>query len=308
MSDCTHAPRHDTTTADGLAACCAADAWALTGGLQGPLLPEQLAADPEPSPDDWEAISALLPEVGEEPTETELERWDDAREAAIAAYREEWARLRREAGIPDRPYRCRGCSEVRDLDDTDAPCATCELCASCSPTAGGPGSSQRCAVCDADGRTTVLAHVTSQQPGFRRWTEGTLSVAEDSRVEWRVVGRSIVDGETDRTRIELAADLPGLRKQARQAKDLLDDAIDRIREGVALCQCGEATEVRCAYDGRGDGWRVIIWMPVYLRASHEAAGNRGVWPYNGALLLSVSPDCADALVETDGEWTEVLPS
>lgn len=63
----------------------------------------------------------------------------------------------------------------------------------------------------------------------------------------------------------------------------------------AQCACGEATGEACNWSGPRADTVVIEWMPEHLRASHEAAGNRGVYPHNGALRLRVHPDCAEML-------------
>lgn len=63
------------------------------------------------------------------------------------------------------------------------------------------------------------------------------------------------------------------------------------------CECGEATGQRCAWTGPRTKTVVIEWMPAYLRESHRAAGNAGVYPHNGALRLRVHPDCAALLAE-----------
>jgi hypothetical protein len=47
---------------------------------------------------------------------------------------------------------------------------------------------------------------------------------------------------------------------------------------------------------------VVEWMPEYLRASHEAAGNSGWWPHNGAERVAVERSCADLLIEGDGDY------
>lgn len=47
-------------------------------------------------------------------------------------------------------------------------------------------------------------------------------------------------------------------------------------------------------------------MPVHLRASHEAAGNRGVFPHNGSERILMHRDDAAALAADDAEWTQVL--
>lgn len=47
-------------------------------------------------------------------------------------------------------------------------------------------------------------------------------------------------------------------------------------------------------------------MPLHLRASHDAARNRGVHPHNGSERVLMHRADADALVADDGEWTRVL--
>lgn len=50
------------------------------------------------------------------------------------------------------------------------------------------------------------------------------------------------------------------------------------------------------------------WMPEHLRSSHEAAGNRGTYPANGANRIRVARACADSMIATDGEWCEIVES
>jgi len=50
----------------------------------------------------------------------------------------------------------------------------------------------------------------------------------------------------------------------------------------------------------------IEWMPVWLRASHEAAGNHGSYPHNGAERLLVDPACAKELIASDPEWVSLV--
>ena len=66
------------------------------------------------------------------------------------------------------------------------------------------------------------------------------------------------------------------------------------------CECGAVTGERC--DAAG-ATTTIEWMPRDLRASHDAAGNSGEWPHNGARHLRVTPECGARLVAQDGEWT-----
>ena len=76
------------------------------------------------------------------------------------------------------------------------------------------------------------------------------------------------------------------------------------------CECGE-------FDGGGgpcDWWGPVVetvvveFMPEHLRASHEAAGNAGIYPHNGAVRIRCERSCADRLahVWADGEQTADL--
>jgi hypothetical protein len=71
------------------------------------------------------------------------------------------------------------------------------------------------------------------------------------------------------------------------------------KKKTGQCQCGEADgNGKCAYRGP---LVTVEYMPMWLRASHEAAGNRGEWPHNGALRLDVAPDCAARISDADDE-------
>lgn len=50
---------------------------------------------------------------------------------------------------------------------------------------------------------------------------------------------------------------------------------------------------------------LIETMPRYLRASHEAAGNAGCYPHNGAVRAVTTTVAADALVAGD-PWSRVV--
>lgn len=69
------------------------------------------------------------------------------------------------------------------------------------------------------------------------------------------------------------------------------------------CDCGRMTGVRCAWHGPRAETVLMEWMPEHLRASHEAAGNRGVYPHNGAERVRCSRECAESLADA---WTEVV--
>ncbi len=64
---------------------------------------------------------------------------------------------------------------------------------------------------------------------------------------------------------------------------------------VASCESGAATGEPCSWDGEADDLVTIEWMPEHLRASHEAAGNWGSYPANGAKRLRCCPACAEML-------------
>ena len=53
------------------------------------------------------------------------------------------------------------------------------------------------------------------------------------------------------------------------------------------------------------GMVLVEYMPCWLRASHEAAGNSGTYPANGADRFLVPAAAADE-IEDDDEWTRVL--
>ena len=73
-------------------------------------------------------------------------------------------------------------------------------------------------------------------------------------------------------------------------------------EEIVRCQCEEAFGEICSWTGPRSETVVLEWMPDHLRASHRAAGNRGVYPENGAVRLRVARECAELLLETDADW------
>jgi hypothetical protein len=76
----------------------------------------------------------------------------------------------------------------------------------------------------------------------------------------------------------------------------------------AQCECGQVTGSRCEGIELRDEMVSIEWMPEWLRGSHEAAGNHGRYPANGALRLLVTEACAASIEESDGEWTHRIGS
>ena len=94
--------------------------------------------------------------------------------------------------------------------------------------------------------------------------------------------------------------------EAARAKGKLSGKIKRVR-GCRVehhCDSGEATGERCQWTGNASELTEVEYMPEQHRASHEAAGNRGVYPANGAIRIHVCPACCESLVDDD--WcTEV---
>lgn len=67
------------------------------------------------------------------------------------------------------------------------------------------------------------------------------------------------------------------------------------------CESGTATGEPCTWTGKACDLVIVEWMPEHLRASHEAAGNWGEYPYNGAQRLRCCPACAEMLQADEGE-------
>lgn len=77
-------------------------------------------------------------------------------------------------------------------------------------------------------------------------------------------------------------------------------------EPDAACECGDWSGDPCQWTGPRSETVRVEWMPEHLRASHEAAGNRGAYPHNGAVRSRVKISCAERMIEHDGEWCEVI--
>lgn len=72
------------------------------------------------------------------------------------------------------------------------------------------------------------------------------------------------------------------------------------------CECGTVMGERCTFDGPRAETVVIEVMPRSLRDSHTAAGNRGSYPANGADRLRVHRDCADQILNVEGDWAAIV--
>jgi hypothetical protein len=71
------------------------------------------------------------------------------------------------------------------------------------------------------------------------------------------------------------------------------------------CGCGDVTGVACDWTGLADEMVVVEWMPEHLRGSHEAAGNAGVYPANGARRTAMERSCAEGVVDGLEEWASI---
>lgn len=93
-----------------------------------------------------------------------------------------------------------------------------------------------------------------------------------------------------------------------QRRDRLTIAqlLDETRPPVVRCQCGATCGVPCDLVIVRANGVVVEWMPPYLRGSHEAAGNEGRWPHNGAQRLLVDDACAERIVESDPKWASIV--
>ena len=76
-------------------------------------------------------------------------------------------------------------------------------------------------------------------------------------------------------------------------------ASDELDIDIVECECGYAGGVRCTWSDPIWQTTAYEYMPEHLRASHEAAGNSGSWPGNGAVVLRVEASCAERLSEEE---------
>src|SRR5690606_17614572 len=79
-----------------------------------------------------------------------------------------------------------------------------------------------------------------------------------------------------------------------------------VREVAVSCECGDVTHQPCEWRGPTADTVVVEYMPEYLRASHAVAGNAGVYPANGAVRIRCERSCAEAIVEVEDGWAEIV--
>lgn len=71
------------------------------------------------------------------------------------------------------------------------------------------------------------------------------------------------------------------------------------------CECGRVTGVACAWEGDEAETVIMHVVQEYLRDSYRALG-RGVSGTGDELVLRVERSCAQGLLETEGEWAEIV--
>lgn len=76
------------------------------------------------------------------------------------------------------------------------------------------------------------------------------------------------------------------------------------------CRCGAWTGEPCRWSGPTSEMVTVEYMPEHLRSQHQAAGNSGSYPYNGAMRVTVSATCADRLLNggdgSDDGWAWIV--
>ena len=158
--------------------------------------------------------------------------------------------------------------------------------------------------------------------------EGNLLASESaSEAEVEALAQSIADRVADafpgfEVEIPIAWKTSGCSPRTRvYGPDPLQE--DKIREKVdaianqaweewcenlperVRCACGQITGEQCETFAPPDELVTIEWMPDHLRASHEAAHNRGTYPHNGAERFKVTRECATNV--TDDDWCFIVP-
>lgn len=91
--------------------------------------------------------------------------------------------------------------------------------------------------------------------------------------------------------------------------EVVQTAIAMMRASRTVhCECGVWTGERCVWTGPKSQTVVVEYMPEYLRASHQAAGNAGLYPANGAVRVRVERYCAELLLSNEDErdWAQIV--
>lgn len=53
---------------------------------------------------------------------------------------------------------------------------------------------------------------------------------------------------------------------------------------------------------------LVEWHPLHNRGAHDAAGNTGHWPHNGARRLALCDECAAELLTSEPDWASEVRS
>lgn len=85
-----------------------------------------------------------------------------------------------------------------------------------------------------------------------------------------------------------------------------DDEDIAVKPRTVRCECGDYTGERCMWIGSPEETVVVEYMPEYYRASHEAAGNVGRYPHNGAVRIRCERSCAESIVANDPDWAWIV--
>lgn len=87
-----------------------------------------------------------------------------------------------------------------------------------------------------------------------------------------------------------------------------EDTVTAVEPRTVRCECGVWTGERCVWTGPRSQTVVVEYMPKYLRASHQAAGNAGLYPANGAVRVRVERYCAGLLLlnEDERDWARIV--
>lgn len=93
----------------------------------------------------------------------------------------------------------------------------------------------------------------------------------------------------------------------RSRENILVDIPDGAKRVICSCGCGEWMGDACPWKGPKSETVVVEYMPECFRASHQAAGNSGSYPHNGAILVRVAKSCAKEIVEAEPEWASIVP-
>ncbi len=85
-----------------------------------------------------------------------------------------------------------------------------------------------------------------------------------------------------------------------------DPALIYVDDSLTHCDCGAWSGESCAWAGPVTETVIVEYMPEQHRSSHQAAGNAGSYPHNGAERVRVHSDCAKFMVEHDADWCSIV--